>query len=55
MTILRRLGIALLLMMAASESQAQDSKQVFIYCPNERAGLHIAQQMGEGWQELGQL
>ena len=29
--------------------------QVFIYAPNERAGLHIAEQTNGGWQEIGQL
>ena len=42
-------------MMAATKSLAQDQKQIFIYCPNERAGLHIAQQTEAGWQEIGQL
>ena len=29
--------------------------QVFIYCPGEKDGLHIAQQTATGWQDLGQL
>ena len=29
--------------------------RVFIYSPNEREGLHIAQETGGGWQEIGQL
>ena len=45
----------MLLTMAATKSLAQDQKQIFIYCPNERAGLHIAQQTEAGWQEIGQL
>ena len=45
----------MLLMMAATKSLAQDQKQIFIYCPNEKAGLHIAQQTEAGWQEIGQL
>ena len=39
----------------ALKAQTTDSKQVFIYCPGERAGLHMAQQTDEGWQEIGQL
>ena len=34
---------------------AQDTKQVFIYSPGERDGLHIAQETADGWQEIGQL
>ena len=34
---------------------AQDTKQVFIYSPGEREGLHIAQETADGWQEIGQL
>ena len=45
----------LLLVMAATKSLAQDSKQVFIYNPDERGGLRIAQQTADGWQEIGQL
>ena len=55
MAIIRHFGMVLLLMMAATKSLAQDQKQIFIYCPNERAGLHIAQQTEAGWQEIGQL
>jgi len=33
----------------------QEKKSVFIYSPNERAGLHIAQYTGGEWQEIGQL
>ena len=56
MNILRHLGTAmLLLVMAATKSLAQDSKQVFIYNPDERGGLRIAQQTADGWQEIGQL
>ena len=36
-------------------AQTSDTKQIFIYAPNERAGLHIAQQTDNGWQEIGQL
>ena len=41
--------------MVATSISAQDTKQVFIYSPNERAGLHIAQQTDGGWREIGQL
>ena len=34
---------------------AQEAKKVFIYSPNERAGLRIAQLTDNGWQEIGQL
>ena len=36
-------------------AQEAVSPQVFIYAPNERAGLHIAQLADNGWQEIGQL
>ncbi len=52
---LKRLGMGLLLLVAGIGIYAQDTKQVFIYCPGERAGLHIAQQSGDSWQDLGQL
>ncbi len=55
MAINRHFGMVLLLMMAATKSLAQDQKQIFIYSPNEKAGLHIAQQTETGWQEIGQL
>jgi alpha-L-arabinofuranosidase len=41
--------------MVAMAVCAQETKRVFIYSPNERAGLHIAQFAGDGWQEVGQL
>jgi alpha-L-arabinofuranosidase len=34
---------------------AQETRQIFVYSPNERAGLHIAVQTGDTWQEAGQL
>ena len=34
--------------------QAQDT-QVFIYSPDQRAGLHVARQDSAGWHEMGQL
>ena len=34
---------------------AQEAKKVFIYSPNEREGLHIAQLSDNGWREIGQL
>ena len=34
---------------------AQETKRVFIYSPDERAGLHIAQFTADSWQEIGQL
>jgi len=51
---LKHIGIALLAAFTSLSVYAQNS-QVFIYCPGERAGLHIAQQTAEGWQEIGQL
>ena len=39
----------------AMTAVAQETKKVFIYSPNERAGLHIAQFSDNGWQEIGQL
>ena len=48
MAIIRHLGMILLLTMAATKSLAQDQKQIFIYSPNEKAGLHIAQQTEAG-------
>ena len=36
-------------------AQEASNPRVFIYSPNERAGLHIAQQTDNGWQEIGQL
>ena len=36
-------------------AQEAMNPRVFIYSPNERAGLHIAQQTDNGWQEIGQL
>ena len=55
MDLLKRLGMCLLLLMAVAKGYAQDAKQVFIYCPGERAGLHIAQLSGDSWQDIGQL
>ena len=40
-------------MSAAAQEAA--NPQVFIYSPNERAGLHIAVQEAAGWREIGQL
>jgi len=34
---------------------AQETKKIFIYCPNERSGLRIALSTDNGWQEIGQL
>ena len=34
---------------------AEETKKVFVYSPNERAGLHVAQFSDNGWQEIGQL
>jgi len=36
-------------------AQTIDTQQVFIYCPGEKQGLHIAVQGDQGWQDLGQL
>ena len=48
----RLLGLFVSVAMAVC---AQETTKVFIYSPNERAGLRIAQQSGNGWQEIGQL
>ena len=50
-----RLGMTGLLVVVVIAIHAQETKQVFIYSPSERAGLHIAQQTETGWKELGQL
>ena len=34
---------------------AQETRQIFIYSPNERAGLHIASLADSTWTEIGQL
>ena len=39
----------------ALKAQTADTQQVFIYCPGEQAGLHIAQPSADGWQDIGQL
>ena len=39
----------------ALEAQEVANPRVFIYSPNEKAGLHIAQQTVNGWKEMGQL
>ena len=44
-----------LLAIVAMAGSAQETKQVFIYSPNEKAGLHIAQYTDNIWQEIGQL
>ena len=41
--------------MVAIAISAQETKKVFIYSPNERGGLHIAQYADDGWREIGQL
>ena len=51
----KQLGAALLLALSTLAVHAQDTKRVFIYCPGERAGLRIAQQANDSWQEIGQL
>ena len=50
-----RFCMGLLLAMTASSLYAQDTRQVFIYSPHEKAGLHIARLADDGWQEIGQL
>ena len=45
-------AIASLMIVATAKGQ---SDTVFIYSPDERAGLHIAVQEGGNWKELGQL
>ena len=44
-----------LLATVAMAVSAQETKKVFIYSPDERAGLRIAQFSGSSWQEIGQL
>ena len=39
----------------SAAAQETTNNQVFIYSPDERAGLHIAQLTDGGWQEMGQL
>ena len=52
-----RCWLLLACLMATVHVGAQQAAmpQVFIYCPGEREGLHIAQLTEGGWQELGQL
>ncbi len=48
----------LLLLLAAisiTNCLAATNDTVFIYCPNDRAGLHIAVQEDNVWKDLGQL
>lgn len=54
---MKRLLVTILTISAFITLNAQtiDTQQVFIYCPGERAGLHIAQLTEQGWQEIGQL
>ena len=50
--------LALLFVMNAGAqevTQQAATQQVFIYSPNERAGLHIAQQTAKGWQDNSAL
>jgi len=52
----RRLLLTILTATAITASAQQTAMpQVFIYCPGERDGLHIAQQTEAGWTDLGQL
>ncbi len=39
-------------MVVAAKGQ---SDSVFIYSPNERGGLRVAEQEGSSWKDLGQL
>ena len=39
----------------AAMAQLDATRRIFIYSPDERAGLHIAVQQGDTWQETGQL
>ena len=52
---LRNSLIAIVVAASATTIHAQETRNVFIYCPGERAGLHIAQQVNDSWQEIGQL
>ena len=54
MGIMRFLGMTLMATFLTVSVNAQDTKQVFIYSPGEREGLHIAQETADGWQEIGQ-
>jgi len=51
-------GILSVLVPTLATAQTIDestARRVFIYCPGERAGLRIARQQSDGWQEIGQL
>ena len=39
----------------ALKAQTEATQKIFIYSPDQRAGLHIAVQEGNGWREAGQL
>ena len=54
MRLISRLLTAVMLLMMAATAKGQSDK-VFIYSPDERGGLRIAVQEGDGWKDLGQL
>ena len=54
MRLISRLLTTIALLMMAATAKGQSDK-VFIYSPDERGGLRIAVQEGEGWKDLGQL
>ena len=47
--------ITIFLLCFSMAIRAQETRKVFLYSPDERAGLHIAQLADDGWQEIGQL
>ena len=47
--------ICSLLFSVAPQLLAQETRQIFLYAPNERAGLHIASLNDSTWTEIGQL
>ena len=50
-----RMWLLSLFVTAAIAVGAQVTKKIFIYSPNERAGLHLAYLSDDGWQDVGQL
>ena len=56
---MRKILISTMLLALLTTVQAQpadgDTRRIFIYSPNERAGLHIAIEQQDGWREAGQL
>ena len=53
----RKLMMSVLLTVAFGQvgAQTEESREIFIYSPNERAGLHVALYDNGQWNEMGQL